>query len=89
VSRRNKPISLEDRARALLGNIEFIYGDVTEHDSEIVRAMLVLSATDEQITKAIGIAAINTRVEREDKGRYAFGCLRNLLLEDPIGKEKA
>ena len=73
---------LEERAEALTTTVEFLYREVTEADDTTLRAMLVLGGTDDQIVRSLGIAAVNTRVPREDKSRYAYGCLRNIMMED-------
>lgn len=72
---------LTARATVLEGVINFLYGEVTEQDQTTIRAMIVEGGTDEQIKRALTISAINQRVEREDKSRYAFGCLRNIMME--------
>lgn len=80
--------NLEERAEQLEAAVSFLYDQVTEDDRTTVRSMLLLNATNEQITKSLAIAANNTRVDREDKSRYAFGCLRNIMMEDPIARDK-
>lgn len=80
--------NLEARAQSLEASVAFLYGEVTEDDRMTVRSMLLLDATNEQVVKSIAIAANNTRVPREDKSKYAFGCLRNIMLEDPIARDK-
>lgn len=73
---------MEERAEALATTVEFLYQDVTEDDQTTIRAMIVLGGTDEQIVRSLAIAAVNTSVAREHKSRYAYGCLRNIMLED-------
>lgn len=73
---------MEERAEAIGSTVEFLYQDITEADETTIRAMIVLGGTDDQITHSLGIAAVNTRVPREDKSRYAYGCLRNIMMED-------
>lgn len=73
----------QERADDLERTIEFLYDEVTNNDRTTLRAMIVLGGTDDQIKQAIGIAAVNTRIEREDKSRYAYGVLRNLMIEAP------
>lgn len=70
------------RAEELDKTVEFLYGEVLEDDRNTVRAMIVSGGSDEQIQRSLAIAAVNTRIEREDKSRYAFGCLRNIMMED-------
>jgi hypothetical protein len=62
--------------------VEFLFGDITPDDDQVIRAMIVLGGNDDQIVRSFGIAGTNTRVDRESKGRYAYGVLRNLMLED-------
>lgn len=73
---------LEERAEAIGTTIEFLYGDITENDGSAIRAMLVLGGNDDQIVRSFAVAALNQRVERDSKSRYAAGVLRNLMLED-------
>lgn len=83
VPRKLNPLTqAEKRVETLMDNVEFIYGEVSKQDEEVVRAMIVAGASDESIIQAITIAAVNVRVERDDKMRYAFGCVRNLMMED-------
>lgn len=74
----------EARVESLMDTVRFLYPDEQyPHDETTVRAMIVQGGTDEQIREAIAIAAINMRVGREDKTRYAAGVLRNLLHPEP------
>lgn len=72
----------ETLAQDVINTVRFVYGDVTTDDETTVRAMIVLGGTPDQIKRSIGIAAVNTNVAREDKSRYAYGCLRNIMMED-------
>lgn len=73
---------MEERAEAIESTVEFLYRGITEDDELTIRAMIVLGGTDDQIVRSLGIAAVNTRVGRDDKSRYAYGCLRNIMMED-------
>jgi hypothetical protein len=70
---------LSERAEAIASNIEFLFGEVTEDDETVIRAMLLFNGSDAQIVDSFTIAATKTQVPREDKGKYAFGCLKNML----------
>lgn len=72
-------VSREAIVTHALDSIDFVYGEATEQDEITVRAMILKGATVKQIDQAISIAAVNGRVSVEDKSRYAFGVLRNLL----------
>ena len=63
-----------------LANIAFLYGEATHNDELTVRAMVVRGAKLKQINYSITAAAVNPRIEIEDKARYAFGVLRNLMM---------
>lgn len=70
----------EEQAAELMETVRFLYPDEEyPHDETTVRAMIVQGGTPAQIREAIAIAAINMRVGREDKTRYAAGVLRNLM----------
>jgi uncharacterized protein (DUF4213/DUF364 family) len=73
---------MQERADAISTTVEFLFGEITEQDDQTIRAMIVLGGSDDQIVRSLGIAAVNTRVGREDKARYAYGCLRNIMMED-------
>lgn len=73
--------SAEKQVGIVLDQVAFIYGEVSETDEQVVRAMIVHGASPSIITQSLTIAAVNPRVAREDKMRYAFGCLRNIMLE--------
>lgn len=73
---------MQERAEAISTTVEFLFGNITEQDDQTIRAMIVLGGSDEQIVRSLGISAVNTRVGREDKSRYAYGCLRNIMMED-------
>lgn len=73
----------QSRVDGILQTIAFLYGEATDDDDTTVRAMIVKGGTDRQITESITISAVNTRIPREDKSRYAFGVLRNLMMEVP------
>lgn len=74
----------EERVASLMETVRFLYPDEQyPHDETTVRAMIVQGGTDAQIRESIAIAAINMRVGREDKTRYAAGVLRNLMHPQP------
>jgi hypothetical protein len=73
----------EERLASLMQVVDFLIPEaqgemITERT---VRAMMVKGGTDAQIREALTISAVNARIEPEDKGRYAFGCLRNIMIE--------
>ena len=77
--------ALEER---ILLIVEYVYGadlnqDANEKMRTTIRAMIVKGGTASQITQALTIAAANERISIEDKTRYAFGCLRNIMMEQP------
>ena len=78
-SSKKTAVSREAIVTHALDSIDFLYGEATEQDEITIRAMVLKGATVEQIVQAISIAAVNGRVPVEDKSRYAFGVLRNLL----------
>lgn len=61
--------------------VTFLFNSCTEEDEQALRAMLVWGAADDQIRNALAISAANPRVVREDKLKYAFGVVKNLMLE--------
>lgn len=70
----------EERVSGLMETVRFLYPDEQyPHDETTIRAMIVQGGTDAQIREAVAIAAINMRVDRESKTRYAAGVLRNLM----------
>lgn len=70
----------EARVEDLMATVRFLYPDEQyPHDETTIRAMIVQGGTDEQIREAVAVAAINMRVDRESKTRYAAGVLRNLM----------
>lgn len=73
--------SAEQQVKKVLDQVTFIYGGISDTDEQTIRAMIVHGASPAQITESLTIAAVNPRVDREDKMRYAFGCLRNIMLE--------
>jgi hypothetical protein len=67
-----------------MDRIRFLYPDEQyPHDEETVRAMMLLGGTEAQIIESVCVAAINMRVDRESKTRYANGVLRNLMNPRP------
>lgn len=76
------PEGMEALADRIKKTVQFLYNEVTPQDDRTIRAMIVLGGTEAQITKAIGIAAVNSQIQRDDKSRYAYGCLRNIMMED-------
>lgn len=81
-------VDMEAEAVRIRATIKFLYGEVTIQDDTTIKAMLVLGGTTDQITRALGIAAVNSQVGREDKSRYAYGCLRNIMIEDKEGSPR-
>lgn len=74
----------EVRVSDIMSVVRFLYPDEQyPHDETTIRAMIVQGGTDAQIKESIAIAAINMRVGREDKTRYAAGVLRNLMHPSP------
>lgn len=74
----------EARVADLMGTVRFLYPDEQyPHDETTIRAMIVQGGTDAQIREAIAVSAINMRVDRESKTRYAAGVLRNLMHPTP------
>lgn len=61
--------------------VSFLFNNCTEEDEQALRAMLVWGATSDQVSAALAISAANHRVVREDKLKYAFGVVKNLMLE--------
>lgn len=76
-----KEKSREARVENILDTLEFLYQEVYDTDDITVRAMIVYGGTDDQIVRALTISAVQTSVSRDDKSRYAFGCLKNLMME--------
>jgi len=74
----------EARVAGLMDTVRFLYPDEQyPHDETTIRAMIVQGGSDEQIREAVAVAAINMRVDRESKTRYAAGVLRNLMNPRP------
>lgn len=73
---------MQERADAISTTVEFLLGDITPDEDQTIRAMIVLGGSDDQIVRSVAIAAVNTNVDRLSKGRYAYGCLKNIMLED-------
>lgn len=74
----------EERVAEIMETVRFLYPDEQyPHDETTIRAMMVQGGTNAQIKESIAIAAINMRVGREDKTRYAAGVLRNLMHPSP------
>lgn len=80
-AQRRQAQAMEQLADQALDIIEFVYGEATEQDEITVRAMVLRGATLEVIMHSLTISAVNQRVPVEDKSRYAFGVMRNLLGE--------
>lgn len=74
----------EERVVSLLQVVDFLLPGVANPaiTETTIRAMMVKGGTDAQIREALTVSAVNTRVGLEDKARYAFGVLRNLMLAD-------
>lgn len=62
--------------------VTFLFGNCTPEDETTLRAMIVWGATRDQIVRSLAIAAAKGRVKRDDKLIYAFGVVKNLMLED-------
>lgn len=72
---------LEERLEALGSTVAFLHGEESADDDAVLRAMLVFGGTDDEIVNSFAIASAATQVSPDDKGRYAFGVLKNLMLK--------
>lgn len=80
----NTPPELsEERVTRLMQVVKFLLPGVASPTitERTIRAMMVKGGTDAQIQDSLAVAAVNTRVGLEDKARYAYGCLRNMMME--------
>lgn len=62
--------------------VTFLFGNCTADDEASLRAMIVWGATRDQITRALAVSAVKARVKRDDKMTYAFGVVKNLMMEN-------
>lgn len=73
--------AMEQTVQEACDMLDFMYGEVDEPSLITIRAMVLAGATADQIKFSITTAAVNSRVAVEDKSRYAFGVLRNIMME--------